>query len=234
MESERGNPVQIASLGLDETTVSPNTVALGNSLPRSGRTSGPVEVPAIARTMAVFAGGMHLSDYLSGSVIALVYPREAVRAALRSHSRDNRRRRDLPAEVMVYYVIAMALFRTVSAREILRHLVDGLQWISPDLPVRVSGKSSNSRARCRPQRFATAAWRRWRIPARARRFGGRMFNELHAANLARSRSQQYPMSLAHLRKLLRTIRRLASALGDHAEIRSDAHWCLVGSVDARP
>ncbi len=103
----------------------------------------------MARTVAKFAGGMRLSDHLSVSVIARVYPREAVRAALRSRGRDSRRRRDLPAEVMVYYVIAMALFRTVSAREVLRCLVDGLRWISPDLPVRVSGKSSISRARAR-------------------------------------------------------------------------------------
>ena len=103
----------------------------------------------MARTVAAFTGGMRLSAYLSVSVIARVYPREAVRAALRSLGRDSRRRRDLPAEVMVYYVIAMALFRTVSAREVLRCLVDGLRWISPDLPVRVSGKSSISRARTR-------------------------------------------------------------------------------------
>ncbi len=99
------------------------------------------------RTVARFAGGMRLSDHLGVSVIARVDPREAVRAALRSRGRDSRRRRDLPAEVMVCHVIAMALFRTVSAREVLRCLVDGLRWISPDLPVRVSGKSSISRAR---------------------------------------------------------------------------------------
>ena len=103
----------------------------------------------MARTVAALTGGMRLSDYLSVSVIARVYPREAVRAALRSLGRDSLRRRDLPAEVMVYYVIVMALFRTVSAREVLRCLVDGLRWISPDLPVRVSGKSSISRARTR-------------------------------------------------------------------------------------
>ena len=103
----------------------------------------------MARTVATFAGGMRLSDHLSVSVIARVYPREAVRAALRSRGRDSRRRRDLPAEVMVYYVIAMALFRSVSAREVLRCLVDGLRWVSPDLSMRVSGKSSISRARAR-------------------------------------------------------------------------------------
>ena len=103
----------------------------------------------MARTAAAFTGGMRPSHHLGVSVIARVYPREAVRAALRSLGRDSHRRRDLPAEVMVYHVIAMALLRTVSAREVLRCLVDGLRWISPDLPVRVSGKSSISRARTR-------------------------------------------------------------------------------------
>ncbi|MYH56893.1 MAG: hypothetical protein F4145_02505, partial [Boseongicola sp. SB0675_bin_26] len=62
-------------------------------------TAQPVEVPAMARTAAGFAGGTRLSDHLGVSVIARVYPREAVRAALRSLGRDSRRRRDLPAEV---------------------------------------------------------------------------------------------------------------------------------------
>ena len=50
---------------------------------------------------------------------------------------------------MVYYVIVMALFRQVATREGLRCLEGGMRWISPDLPVRVSGKSSISRARTR-------------------------------------------------------------------------------------
>ena len=36
-----------------------------------------------------------------------------------------------------------------SARGVLRCLVDGLRWVSPDLPLRVSGISSISRARAR-------------------------------------------------------------------------------------
>ena len=103
----------------------------------------------MARTPASLPGGARLSDYLSVSVIARVYPREAVRAALRSCGRESVRRRALPAEVMMYYVIVMALFRSVSAREVLRCLLDGLRWVSPQLPVRVSGKSSLSRARTR-------------------------------------------------------------------------------------
>ena len=101
----------------------------------------------MARTPATFPGGLRLSDYLSVGVIARIYPRAAVRDALQGTGRSSVRKRALPAEVMVYYVIAMALFRAVSTREVLRCLMQGLRWVSPELPVRVSGKSSISRAR---------------------------------------------------------------------------------------
>ncbi len=118
----------------------------------------------MAQIVAAFVECMRLLDHLSVSVIVRVYPREA----LQSLGLGSRWRRDLPAAVMVYYVIAMALFRTISARDVLRCRVDGLRWISSDLPVLVSGKSSISRARQgalhRSRRFATAARRRWRIP----------------------------------------------------------------------
>ena len=50
---------------------------------------------------------------------------------------------------MVYYVAALGLFRSVSAREVLRCLMEGLRWVSSDATLRVSGKSSISRARTR-------------------------------------------------------------------------------------
>ena len=77
------------------------------------------------------------------------YPREDVQEALARTGRGSVRRRSLPAEVMVYYVIAMAVFRAVSTREVLRCLLEGLRWVSPELLLRVSGKSSISRARTR-------------------------------------------------------------------------------------
>jgi len=46
-------------------------------------------------------------------------------------------------------VVALGLFRSVSAREVLRCLMEGLQWVSSDATLRVSGKSSISRARTR-------------------------------------------------------------------------------------
>ena len=103
----------------------------------------------MSRTQAVLPGGPRLSDYLSIGVIAQVYPIAAVREALASCGRGSRRRRDLPAEAMMYYVVALGLFRSVSAREVLRCLLEGLRWMSSDAALRVSGKSSISRARTR-------------------------------------------------------------------------------------
>ena len=51
------------------------------------------------------------------------------------------RQRALPAEAMVYYVVALGLFRSVSAREVLRCLMEGLRWVSSDANVaRCRGK----------------------------------------------------------------------------------------------
>ena len=103
----------------------------------------------MSRTQAVLPGGPRFSDYLSIGVLAQVYPIAAVREALASCGRGSRRQRDLPAEAMMYYVVALGLFRSVSAREVLRCLLEGLRWVSADTALRVSGKSSISRARAR-------------------------------------------------------------------------------------
>lgn len=103
----------------------------------------------MARTKAVLPGGVRLSDYLSVGVIAKVFPLSAVKAALADCERSSRRRRALPAEAMVYYVIAQALFRSVSAREVLRCLAEGLRWARTGEPLQIASKVAISRARTR-------------------------------------------------------------------------------------
>lgn len=103
----------------------------------------------MARTQAAFPGGPRFSDYLGLGVIAQVFPLRSIEAALEACGVRSARRRDLPLEAMVYYVIAMGLFRQVSTREVLRCLADGLRLVAPGVPVRISGKSSISRARSR-------------------------------------------------------------------------------------
>src|ERR1017187_4969496 len=60
------------------------------------------------------------------------------------------RERDLPAHVVVYYVIALALYMRSSYREVLRCLLEGVQWLlDPSAKVKVAGKSGISQARSR-------------------------------------------------------------------------------------
>ena len=103
----------------------------------------------MARTQASFPGGPRFSDHLGLGVIAQAFPLCSVEAALDACGVRSARRRDLPLEAMVYYVIAMGLFRHVSTREVLRCLADGLRMVAPGVSVRISGKSSISRARSR-------------------------------------------------------------------------------------
>jgi len=49
----------------------------------------------------------------------------------------------------MYYVIAMALFRHVNLREVLRCLLEGFRGLRGDLPVKITGKSGISQARSR-------------------------------------------------------------------------------------
>jgi hypothetical protein len=73
-----------------------------------------------------------------------------VRAVLAESGKASLRERDLPAHVVMYYVIALALFMQASYREVLRCLLEGLQWLrDPAVPFKVAGKSGISQARTR-------------------------------------------------------------------------------------
>ena len=69
-----------------------------------------------------------LSDHISIGVLTRVFPPELVDAVVADAGRVERRQRLLPARVVVYYVLAMALFSGSSYEEVIRMLVDGLSW----------------------------------------------------------------------------------------------------------
>jgi hypothetical protein len=71
-----------------------------------------------------------LSDHISVGVLTRVFPPEVVDAVIAEAGRGERRRRLLPARVVVYYVLAMALFSEASYEEVMRQLVEGLAWDS--------------------------------------------------------------------------------------------------------
>ncbi len=104
----------------------------------------------MARTVASLPAGSRITDYISLGVIAKFFPLEKVREVLTETQRASVRERDLPAHVVVYYVIALALYMRSSYREVLRCLLEGVQWLmDPSAKVKVAGKSGISQARSR-------------------------------------------------------------------------------------
>ena len=104
----------------------------------------------MARPVATLPAGARITDYISLGVITKAFPLSMVRAVLAASGKASLRERDLPAHVVMYYVIALALFMQASYREVLRCLLEVLQWLrDPALPLKVAGKSGISQARTR-------------------------------------------------------------------------------------
>jgi len=76
-------------------------------------------------------------------------PMEAVRRSLEVTGRQSQRERDLPAHLMMYYVIALGLFRSEETREVLRLLLEGGRVMLGWDQLRPAGRPAITRARKR-------------------------------------------------------------------------------------
>ena len=76
------------------------------------------------------ATDQRLSDHISIGVLTQIFPPEVVDAVIAATGRAEHRRRLLPARVVVYYVLGLALFSDASYEEVMRQLVEGLAWWS--------------------------------------------------------------------------------------------------------
>jgi hypothetical protein len=104
----------------------------------------------MARILAELPKGSRITDYISLGVVAKTFPLATVKSVLAGSGRGSIRQRELPAPVVVYYVIALALYMHCSYREVLRCLLEGVQWLlGPTLKIKVAGKSGISQARTR-------------------------------------------------------------------------------------
>lgn len=104
----------------------------------------------MARTVAGLPAGSRITDYISLGVLTKTFPLDKVTAVVAAAGKTNQRQRDLPAHVVVYYVIALTLYMQVSYREVLRCLLEGVKWLlGPEWEVKVAGKSGISQARTR-------------------------------------------------------------------------------------
>lgn len=104
----------------------------------------------MARTVAELPSGTRITDFISLGVVTKTFPVSAIEGILKRTGKTSIRQRDLPAHVVVYYVIALALYMQSSYREVLRCLLEGIKWLmGPDAIVKVTGKSGISQARTR-------------------------------------------------------------------------------------
>jgi hypothetical protein len=104
----------------------------------------------MSRTVAALPAGSRITDYISLGVVAKTFPLYKVHAVLVATRKESVRQRNLPAHVVVYYVIALALYMQSSYREVLRCLLEGIQWLmKPSAEVDVAGNSAISQARTR-------------------------------------------------------------------------------------
>jgi hypothetical protein len=70
----------------------------------------------MSRTVAGLPAGSRITDYISLGVVARTFPVETVRGVLTAAGKSSVRQRDLPAHVVVYYVIALALYMQSSCQ----------------------------------------------------------------------------------------------------------------------
>jgi hypothetical protein len=104
----------------------------------------------MGRRRAELKDGTRISDHISLGVLTRAVPAAVIEEVLTATERQSRRERQLPARVVVYYVMALALYAHCSYGEVLRCLVEGLRWLcGRGSLVRVASKSAISQARAR-------------------------------------------------------------------------------------
>lgn len=95
-------------------------------------------------------------EHLGVGVLSLCFPLQKVRSIIDACGKSDKRLRDLPAPLIVYYVIALSLFPGVAYQSVLRWLTGGLQWLGGPC-FRIACRESLSDAR---QRLGQAPMRR--------------------------------------------------------------------------
>ena len=91
-----------------------------------------------------------LSDLVSVGVLTRVFPAEVVDEVIAEAGRTEQRHRLLPARLMAYFSIGMALFSEGSYEDVMGLMSDGLAWsIGDGDEVAVPGKSAIFQARAR-------------------------------------------------------------------------------------
>ena len=83
----------------------------------------------MARHAKKISRGNAASEHLSAGVLALCFPMSVVSSIIAECNCGARRKRDLPATVTAFFVIALSLFPDVGYQSVLRWLLNGLEWL---------------------------------------------------------------------------------------------------------
>lgn len=104
----------------------------------------------MARARKALPTQIDVAHLISAGVLASVCPRTLIEEVLAETGRASQRERRLPAPAVVYYVMALALWREAPLEEVLRVVCEGLQWLSDGRADAVqASKSAISQARTR-------------------------------------------------------------------------------------
>jgi hypothetical protein len=104
----------------------------------------------MARTRKALPEKVDVAHLISTGVLASVCPRPMIDEVLEQTGRASQRHRLLPAPAVVYYVMALALWREAPLEEVLRVVCEGLQWLGGEQAEAVqASKSAISQARTR-------------------------------------------------------------------------------------
>ena len=98
---------------------------------------------------SLLPNGVRPTDKLTFGQFVTTFPKSAVKGALAAEGRSSIRERDLPNDLVVYFVMMLALFREASAQEVLRIIYESVQWLFGPHEFTVMAKSGISQARSR-------------------------------------------------------------------------------------
>ena len=83
----------------------------------------------MARTKAVLGTGARLSDYLSASLLARVYPAPLIASILDTHGCNSKRIRSLPAVPGTYFCMALSLYPEAAYEQVFAVVAQALSWM---------------------------------------------------------------------------------------------------------
>jgi hypothetical protein len=111
-------------------------------------------IDAMAEAEGVRSSAPYLTDAIGIGTLTRIVPRELVDEVVLSLGRREQRKNKLPARVVVYFVMALALFYGDGYEEVMRKLSDGLDYIGTwrkEWEVPTAGGLCHARQRLGPE-----------------------------------------------------------------------------------